>query len=133
MAFDGEGLQPLYIRACLGPDRAAHTPSTYNCELWAGDPRDTDEGSHEVSGGDYAAQPVDADDFVLIDALQMAPATAIEFTTSATAPYDDPATHYALRDPVTLSAIIGPLEVPVDPGVGDIVRVTPPVYFADPD
>lgn len=124
--------QNQILDAWLGTGRAAGTPDSYDLELWAGDPRD--DGSLEVSGGGYAAQTVDADDWGPADGGQTSTTAFVQFP-DATAEYSDTATHYVLRDTTTDEvAFCAPLGEPLDvTGAGDGPGIRPTVFFADAD
>ena len=120
--------QNQILDAWLGPNRAAGTPDAYSLELWSGVPEAV--GSLEVSGGDYAAVSVDADDFGPASGGRTSTTAAVVFPDPTDA-YDRNASHYALRDPVSgevaFRARLG--EPLVVTGPGDGPRVTPIVFF----
>lgn len=130
MAIGEIETQNLILDSWLGPARAAGVPAAYDIEVWAGDPRDEDEGSHEVVGSGYSATSWDSDDWDDADGGQKQ--TNADLTWTLTDGLDDAATHWVLRNQTSGDrAYSGPLAERIFVAGAGTLTVRPTIPFAD--
>lgn len=124
--------QDLFLDCRFGPDRSALVTDDYAFELWSGDPRDT--GSHQVSGGGYAAVAWDSDDWGPADGGETATTTEVEVVLTDALDDDDSVTHWLLRNTTTGDrAYSDELAAEILPTAAGSILFTATIPFVDPE
>ena len=126
--------QNLILDCRYGPDRSALVTGSYAFELWSGDPRDEDDGSHEVAGGGYAAVAWDNDDWGPADGGATTTTTEVEVVLTGVLDDVDSVTHWLYRNTTTGDrAFSGPLAAEIVPAGAGTIAFTATIPFADPE
>lgn len=119
-----------FLDANYGPTRASFLTDSYEIQLWSGDPRDT--GSHEVSGGGYAAVAWERDDWGPAEGGETETTSSVDFVLTGALDDDDSVTHWLEFNVTTgKQGVSMPLDEEQLPTGATTLSVVPTIAFAD--